>query len=92
MLGKDMAENKGNAIIIGASSGIGEALARLFMAQGYKVGGCARRTEMLAALRTGRHDCFVKQMDVSRPDEAMALFRELVSPSGSKPLAFRRRL
>ncbi len=81
-----MAENKGNAIIVGASSGIGEALARLLAAQGYKVGACARRAEMLAALRTGRDGCLIKQMDVSRPDEAMALFHELVEEMGGVEL------
>ena len=77
-----MAQNKGSAIIVGASSGIGEALARVFAAQGFKVGACARRVEMLAALRSELQNCVVKQMDVSRHDEALDRFRELVEELG----------
>jgi short-subunit dehydrogenase len=40
-----------SAIIIGASSGIGRALAVTLSVEGYRVGVVARRTELLAELR-----------------------------------------
>jgi short-subunit dehydrogenase len=68
-----------NAIIIGASSGIGRALAVTLSRDGYRVGVVARRTDLLARLRaelTG--PCVIKTVDVSRPELAMPLVRELI--------------
>ena len=39
------------AIVIGASSGIGRALAKLLAQEGYEVGLAARRLELLQALQ-----------------------------------------
>jgi short-subunit dehydrogenase len=67
------------AIIIGASSGIGRALAVALSRDGYRVGVVARRTELLEQLRaelTG--PCVTRAIDVSRPDLAMPLLRELI--------------
>ena len=68
------------AIIIGASSGIGRALARVLAASGYSIGLVARRTNLLlelgAELPTPE---FVKAIDVSTPAEAMPLLRELIA-------------
>ncbi len=41
------------AIVIGASSGIGAALARRLSAQGYRVGLAARRGDLLESVRAG---------------------------------------
>lgn len=41
----------GNAIVIGASSGIGRSLAGLLAAKGYRVGITGRRSEELESLR-----------------------------------------
>jgi short-subunit dehydrogenase len=67
------------AIIIGASSGIGRALAVALSRDGYRVGLVARRTELLAQLQaelTG--PCAIKTIDVSQPESAMPLLQELI--------------
>ena len=67
------------AIIIGASSGIGRALATTLSRDGYRVGVVARRTDLLAGLQaelTG--PCVIKTVDVSQPELAMPLLRELI--------------
>jgi NADP-dependent 3-hydroxy acid dehydrogenase YdfG len=67
-----------SAIIIGASSGIGRALAVALSLDGYRVGVAARRTDLLARLQaelTG--PCVIKTVDVSQPD-CMPLLRELI--------------
>jgi short-subunit dehydrogenase len=68
-----------SAIIIGASSGIGRALAVTLSLDGYRVGVVARRTDLLARLQaelTG--PCVIKTVDVSQPELAMPLLRELI--------------
>jgi short-subunit dehydrogenase len=68
-----------SAIIIGASSGIGRAIAVALSLDGYRVGIVARRTDLLAQLReelTG--PCVIKTIDVSQPELAMPLLRELI--------------
>ena len=68
-----------SAIIIGASSGIGRALAVTLSRDGYRVGVVARRTDLLAGLQaelTG--PCVIKTVDVSQPERAMPLLRELI--------------
>ena len=69
-----------NAIIIGASSGIGRALAKVLASHGYGVGLAARRTEFLRTLASElQTKTFVKTIDVSKPIEAMAGLRELIA-------------
>jgi short-subunit dehydrogenase len=79
-------KTKGKAVIVGASSGIGEALARLLSDEGYKVGLCARRAELLAALQADLPDSVIREMDVSRPDQAIELFQELLKEMGDVDL------
>jgi short-subunit dehydrogenase len=68
-----------NAIVIGASSGIGSALARLLASRGYNVGLAARRVDLLREVASQIHTtALVKEMDVSKPAEAMARLRELI--------------
>jgi short-subunit dehydrogenase len=72
-----------NAIIIGASSGIGRELAKLFSADGYALGITARRDDLLASLReelSGR--VFVERMDIAIPDQAMAILEKLIAHMG----------
>lgn len=56
-------------IIVGASSGIGRALANLFATKGHKVGIAGRRTELLEELAATRPDHFyVQTIDVTDTD------------------------
>lgn len=76
-----------SAIIIGASSGIGRALAVTLSLDGYRVGVVARRTNLLAQLQaelTG--PCVIKTADVSQPELAMPLLRELIEELGDVEL------
>jgi short-subunit dehydrogenase len=76
-----------SAVVIGASSGIGRALAATLSLAGYRVGVVARRTELLTSLReelTG--PCVIKTVDVSQPELAMPLLRELIDELGDVEL------
>src|SRR5262245_60825761 len=65
--------------MIGASSGIGRALALTLSLDGYRLGIAARRTELLAGLQAElRGPCVNKTLDVSQPSVAMTLLRELI--------------
>lgn len=75
------------AIIVGASSGIGAALARELADAGYETGLAARRLDRLKALgeelptRTS-----VAKIDVSDPEEAMDRLRRLIDATGGVDL------
>ena len=70
---------KRNAIVVGASSGIGLELAKVLAANGYSVGLVARRLNLLSELaRELPTRAFAKAIDVSKPIEAMPLLRELI--------------
>jgi short-subunit dehydrogenase len=76
-----------SAVVIGASSGIGRALAATLSLGGYRVGVVARRTDLLTSLRaelTG--PCVIKTVDVSQPELAMPLLRELIAELGDVEL------
>jgi short-subunit dehydrogenase len=75
------------AIIVGASSGIGAALARELDARGYTLGLVARREDLLEELRrTLRGRSFVKRIDVADPERAIPLLRELIAEMGDVEL------
>ena len=68
------------AVIIGASSGIGRALAKILASSGCSVGLVARRANLLAELGAELPTpVFIKAIDVSKPAEAMRLLRELIA-------------
>ncbi len=80
--------SKGTILITGASSGLGEEMARQFAALGYDLALCARRTERLDALRSeieathpGRQVA-VKALDVNDDDAVFAVFKEFAAELG----------
>ncbi|MGQ3413294.1 SDR family NAD(P)-dependent oxidoreductase [Natrinema sp. LN54] len=79
--------NQRGAIIVGASSGIGEALARRLAADGYEIGLAARRTERMrrigAELPT---KSYVATLDVSATEDARRGFFELAEAMPSVDL------
>jgi short-subunit dehydrogenase len=72
------------AVIVGASSGIGEELARVMAADGWELGIAARRAERLSALADSLEGTVeIATLDVSVPEEAMktlALLLEKLDP------------
>lgn len=75
------------AIIIGASSGIGAALARSLSKRGYRVGLAARRVELLEQVRAQLpNPAFIQAIDTSRPEQAMPALRALVAAVGDVEL------
>lgn len=69
-----------NAIVIGASSGIGLELARQLSASGYGVGLVARRGELLEQLaRELSPPVWTRTIDVAETAEAMSRLRELIA-------------
>jgi short-subunit dehydrogenase len=67
------------AIIIGATSGIGKELAKLLVANNYKVGITGRRTELLSELKNTNPDLFfVKTFDVTDTKTSIEKLEELV--------------
>lgn len=69
----------GYALVTGASSGIGEAIAREYASRGKPLILTARRTERLEALARElgvKVPCHVITSDLSRPDAPAALFAE----------------
>lgn len=78
---------KKKAIIIGATSGIGEELSRQLSAAGYEVGLTGRREERLAAIaETLPEKSCQRKMDVAEPDAARQIFREMLSEMGDVDL------
>ncbi|MDP3892527.1 SDR family oxidoreductase [Nocardioides sp.] len=77
--------SKGTILITGASSGLGEEMARQFADLGYDLGLCARRTDRLEALReeiTAAHPerrVELKALDVTDDDAVFSVFKELAA-------------
>ena len=71
------------AVIIGASSGIGLEVARLFIQRGWKVGVAARRLDLLQAIGAAE----VEQIDVTHADATDKL-QSLINRLGGMDLFF----
>ncbi len=79
-------EKKG--IIIGASSGIGQEVARQLLAEGWTLGLAARREELLLALKAEAPECVeVMTIDVTQPDADQRLI-QLIERLGGISLYF----
>ncbi len=77
---KEMNMDRPKAVVIGATSGIGQALALYLAEQGYQLGMTGRRTKLLEetlARMDGEH--FFRQMDVTDQEEAIGILEELIS-------------
>ncbi|MCQ9207849.1 MAG: SDR family NAD(P)-dependent oxidoreductase [Omnitrophica bacterium] len=75
------------AIVIGASSGIGRAVAKVLGQDGYEVGLVARRIELLRQLQQEiPAQTYIKQIDVSKHEAAMVLLKELIQEMGGLDL------
>ena len=61
-----------NAIVIGASSGIGFALTQALLERSFAVGVCSRHLEPLRILQEkfSRERCLVQRMDVTELEES----------------------
>ncbi|MFC5973187.1 SDR family NAD(P)-dependent oxidoreductase [Halomarina salina] len=75
------------AIVVGASSGIGEALAERLAESGYEVGLAARRVERLEAIGEALPTkAYVAEMDVTDTEQARERFDALVDAMGGVDL------
>jgi len=76
-----------NAIVIGASSGIGRELAKMFSKSGISVGVAARRLSLLNELQATLDGvAVVKAMDISRPEAALAILSDMIDELGGVDL------
>lgn len=67
-----------NAVVFGATSGIGLELSRLLVKEGYRVLITGRRRERLVTLQAENKDHFVvRQHDITRYEDSSKLFDEL---------------
>ena len=75
------------AIVVGASSGIGKALALCLSEEGYEVGLMARRVELLKAMQNEfAHPSHTAYIDVSKPSEAISALESLINTMGEVDL------
>lgn len=75
------------ALVIGASTGIGRALAQKLSREGYALGVASRKVELLENLRRElRGICIVRAMDLRNSENALSVFRNLVEALGGVDL------
>jgi short-subunit dehydrogenase len=75
------------ALIMGASSGMGEELAKILSGKGYIVGLAARRIDLLDELQKALpNKSFIKQIDISKTEDAEIKFKEMITEMGGVDL------
>jgi len=75
------------AIVVGATSGIGRAVALLLANKGYKVGVTGRRSELLNELKTqNTENFFVKAFDITVTESVSGNLEQLVAELGGLDL------
>ena len=78
-----------NVLITGASSGLGEGMARLFAAKGHNLALCARRVDRLDELRGSLVEAHpgvrvsTRALDVNDHDQVFEVFRAFADDLGS---------
>ena len=77
-----------NVVIIGASSGLGQEVAKLFLEQGCRIGVAARREDRLLALKQLAPDRVVTSTIDVTSDDAPHLLRKLIDELGGMDLFF----
>ncbi|UWQ21661.1 SDR family oxidoreductase [Jannaschia sp. W003] len=75
-------------LVTGASSGIGAATARLFLAEGWQVGLLARRREALEEVAAGHERAHVLPADVAEPGAVDGAVAALVAKTGGLDVLF----
>ena len=77
-----------NAIVVGASSGIGFALTQALLERSFAVGACSRRLEPLQTLQEkfSQERCLVNRMDVTELEEACRTLEALIGQFGDVQL------
>ncbi|MFC4507665.1 MULTISPECIES: SDR family oxidoreductase [Streptomyces] len=90
MNAKRTAEQKKTAVVTGAGSGIGRAVALELLRTGWSVALAGRRAETLeeTAALSPEGECLVVRTDVSRPEEVTALFAAVRERFGRLDLLF----
>ncbi len=79
---------KKRAIVMGATSGIGQEVARLLAANGYEVGIAGRREERLVQMAQATHGIVAhRQIDVTKEDAPTELYK-LIEELGGMDLYF----
>lgn len=77
-----------NVVIIGASSGMGQEVAKLLLAEGYTLGVAARRSDRLQALQQLAPDRVVTATIDVTADDAASRLRALIDELGGMDLFF----
>jgi NAD(P)-dependent dehydrogenase (short-subunit alcohol dehydrogenase family) len=76
------------AVVTGAGSGIGRAVARLMLADGYRVALAGRREAQLLDTADGHPEALVVPCDVTRPDDVERLFASVIRQWGRVDVLF----
>jgi short-subunit dehydrogenase len=83
----DLSKTPKKAIIIGASSGIGRAIALKLSKENYEVGIVGRREELLNSLSQELATrSYIKCMDVAKTDESVRMLNDLINEMGKVDL------